>query len=140
MNQHSNPLDYLIGCCEQTLIQGKWKLDKFTINNAKDELKKLRQSNKDLAQDCFNANLFATEDTERWLACEKDRCLLDEKYRNLLKVFDNPVAWGKVNDKGDLYDLRTQYNHFTPEASVVPLYSNKVEFKDFYKNHKNKND
>ena len=139
MNQYANPLDYLIGCCEQTLTDGKWKLDKFLINNAKDELKRLRDSNKGLSEDCAKSNQFAIEETGRWLSCESERCKLQEKYRELSKLFDNPVAWGKVNDKGDLYDLRTQYNHFIPEESVVPLYSNKVEFKDFYKNHRNKN-
>jgi len=56
MNKNSNPLDYLIECCENTLQTGKWRLDKFTILNAKDELEKLRQSKRDLAHDLFRAN------------------------------------------------------------------------------------
>lgn len=43
MNEITDPLDYLIQCCETAINTGKWKLTKFTILNAKDELKKLRQ-------------------------------------------------------------------------------------------------
>lgn len=42
MENISNPLDYLIECCETAINTGHWKLDKFTILNAKDELKTLR--------------------------------------------------------------------------------------------------
>lgn len=57
MKSHlSNPLDYLIECCETAINTGHWKLDKFTILNAKDELQKLRQSKKDLAHELFTAN------------------------------------------------------------------------------------
>jgi hypothetical protein len=52
----SNPLDHLIQCCEDAISTGYWKLDKFTILNAKDELKKLRESKKDLAHELFRAN------------------------------------------------------------------------------------
>lgn len=38
MNKNANPLDYIIRCCEQGLIP-----ESFDINNAKDELKRLRQ-------------------------------------------------------------------------------------------------
>jgi hypothetical protein len=38
MNKHSQPLDYLLSCCEQGLIP-----ELFTVQNAKDELQKLRQ-------------------------------------------------------------------------------------------------
>ena len=43
MDKNANPLDYLIICCEQELIPTS-----FDINNAKDELLKLRQENYDL--------------------------------------------------------------------------------------------
>ena len=122
MNQYSHPIDYLIQCCEQTLIDGKSNLDQFTINNAKDELKKLR------------------EETNRWLSCESERCKLQDQYNSLLEIFEKPVAWGKTNIHGDLYDLRVLDNPYTPEEEIVPLYSHRVEFKDFYKNHRNNND
>lgn len=38
MNKNSNPLDYIISCCENGLIPSK-----FDIHNAKDELKRLRE-------------------------------------------------------------------------------------------------
>jgi hypothetical protein len=90
MNENSNPLDYILKCSEQGVVP---KL--FTVQNAKDELKRLREQL--------------------------------ENYRNFF-----PVAWGKTNDRGDLYDLRTQDNPYTSDEICVPLYSNRVEFKDFY--------
>lgn len=39
MNKNSNPLDYIISCCEQGLIPSS-----FDILNAKDELKRLRNN------------------------------------------------------------------------------------------------
>jgi|694.fasta_scaffold22497_18 hypothetical protein len=96
MSQYANPLDHVLQCVEIGLVPYQ-----FDINNAKDELKKLRQE-------------------------------LDH-YRSM-----TPVAWGKMNSRGDLYDLRTQDNPYTPETNCVPLYSNKVEFKDFYAKYKNK--
>lgn len=52
----SDPLDYLIECCETAINTGHWKLDKFTVLNAKDELLRLRQSKKDIARELFTAN------------------------------------------------------------------------------------
>lgn len=34
--------------------------------------------------------------------------------------FDNPVAFAKINDKGDLFDLRLQANPYTD--NLYPLY------------------
>lgn len=90
MNEHSDPLDYILRCFEQGLVP---KL--FTIRNAKDELKRLREE-------------------------------LDN-YRRM-----KPVAWGRTNNRGDLYDLRTQDNPHISDDICVPLYSNKVEYKDFF--------
>lgn len=41
MNKNSNPLDHLIELCEQAADYGT--ITKFTILNAKDELKRLRE-------------------------------------------------------------------------------------------------
>lgn len=79
MDQNSSPLDYLIELCEQASDYGT--ITKFTILNAKDELKRLRSKH--------------------------------EK---------NPVAWAKINDRGDLYDLRLQNNPYTDQSKVIPLY------------------
>jgi hypothetical protein len=43
MNQNSDPLDYLIECCETYVNTGKCNLTRFTILNAKDELRRLRE-------------------------------------------------------------------------------------------------
>lgn len=75
MNKDSNPIDTII---DFALSKGA---DLFWINNAKDELKKLRS-----------------------------------------RFEKNPVAWAKINDKGDLYDLRLQNNPYTDQLKVIPLY------------------
>ena len=90
MNEHSNPLDYILKCSEQGLVP---KL--FGVQNAKDELKKIRE---------------------------------ELHYYNNLQA----VAWGRINSHGQLYDLRTTDNPYIHDEIVVPLYSNKAEFKDFY--------
>lgn len=97
MIEHSNPLDYILKCSEQGLVP---KL--FSVQNAKDELKKLRQE-------------------------------LDS-YRSMI-----PVAWGLKNSRGDLYGLRTQDNPYISDDICVPLYSNLVEYKDFYAKYRKKN-
>ncbi len=79
MDKNSSPLDYLIELCEQASDYGT--ITKFTILNARDELKRLRSKS------------------------EKD-----------------PVAWAKINDRGDLYDLRLQNNPYTDQSKVIALY------------------
>ena len=51
MDKYAKPLDYLIQCCEKTITDGKSNLDKFVIENAKDELKRLRHQVKELLRD-----------------------------------------------------------------------------------------
>lgn len=50
MNKDSNPIDYLIECCEKSISTGYWTITNFNILNAKDELKRLR-SKPDLPYD-----------------------------------------------------------------------------------------
>lgn len=87
MKKHSHPIEFLI---EFALANG---VDSFVVNNAKDELNKLR----------------------------KDSMLLN-------KILQKPVAYGKTNDRLDLYDLRITNNTCEDQTKVVPLYSNKQEF------------
>ena len=47
MNEHANPLDYILRCTSQGLVP---KL--FSVENAKDELKRLRAENEQLKR-CF---------------------------------------------------------------------------------------
>lgn len=77
MEQHANPIEYLI---EFAWANGA---DRFVVNNAKDELKRLKA-----------------------------------KYEKL----DQPVAWAKINEHGDLYDLRLQNNPYNDQKRIVPLY------------------
>jgi len=38
-----------------------------------------------------------------------------ESYKN--------VAWARVNDKGDLFDLRLQNNPYVDQNTILPLYA-----------------
>ncbi|NBT08657.1 MAG: hypothetical protein EBS93_07045 [Chitinophagia bacterium] len=104
MNKNSDPLDYLIQCCETAINTGQWKLTKFTVLNAKDELNKLRTKIKDFTKEAFDANQFAVQEINR----------------NLEFTI---VAWARKNDRGDLYDLRMIQNPYLDPSIVVPLYS-----------------
>jgi hypothetical protein len=126
MNENSNPLDYLIQCCETAVNTGRWNLTRFTVLNAKNELEKLREIKRDLAHDAFQANQNAAEDTERWLSCEKELVALKEKIKT---IFSKPVAYGLINDRHDLYNLTLHYNRFDDkDDKLIPLYSNREEF------------
>ncbi len=99
MNHNSNPLDYLIELCETAVNTGKWNLTKFTILNAKDELKRLRKQVDDLQMkniawasinnrgDFYNLTLhynqFANQDALIPLYCNKKE--FQEKYGKLSK-------------------------------------------------------
>lgn len=100
MNDNANPIDFLI---DFAWANGA---DRFIVNNAKDELKNLKEK---------------AGDSERWLNCEKD-------LHKMRKIFDHPVAYGKLNDRLDLYDLRLINNTYEDQTKVVPLYSNREEF------------
>jgi RNase adaptor protein for sRNA GlmZ degradation len=84
MNKNANPLDYILRCSEQGLVPYG-----FDILNAKDELKKLRDCEKELSE--------------------------------LKQIMSNTVAWGLVNDRKDIYDLRTQPNPYYDQTKVVSL-------------------
>lgn len=88
MNKISDPLEYIIWCCEND-----FKPSSFDINNAKNELKKLRGDSSALS-----------------------------------RMLSKPVAYGKTNDRFDLYDLRIVNNPYEDQTKVVPLYANKEEF------------
>jgi hypothetical protein len=126
MNENSNPLDYLIQCCETAINTGRWNFTRFTVLNARNELEKLREAKRDLAQDAFNANKNSVDDNNRWLSCEKELVALKEKI-NL--IFSKPVAYGLINDRHDLYNLTLHYNRFDDKNDkLIPLYSNREEF------------
>lgn len=87
MNEHSDPIEFLI---EFAWANGA---DRFVVNNAKDELNKLKQDND-----------------------------------HLQKILTNPVAYGLINDRHDLYCIRLMDNPYNTNEAVVPLYSNRQEF------------
>jgi hypothetical protein len=126
MNENCNPLDYLIQCCETAINTGHWNLTRFTVLNAKNELEKLRETKRDLTQDVFNANKNSVDDNNRWLSCEKELVALKEKIKT---IFSQPVAYGLINDRHDLYNLTLHYNRFDDkDDKLIPLYSNREEF------------
>lgn len=84
MDKNSKPLESII---DYALASGA---DLFFVNNAKDELKKLR-----------------------------------EEVDNLRSQLDKPVAWARINKRGDLYDLRLCLNPYINPQEIVPLYAHR---------------
>jgi uncharacterized protein with ParB-like and HNH nuclease domain len=84
MNPNATPLDAIID------FAVKSGASLFIVNNAKDELKKLR-----------------------------------EEVDNLRSQLDKPVAWARMNKRGDLYDLRLCLNPYINPQEIVPLYANR---------------
>jgi hypothetical protein len=119
MDKNANPLD--------SIIDFAWSsgADLFFVNNAKDELKKLREEadtirekSKEWSKEVFNSNQFAVEMTNDYLkTCEKMQELQDS--------LDKPVAWARMNKRGDLYDLRLCLNPYINPQEIVPLYANR---------------
>lgn len=109
MEKHSNPLE--------SIIDFAWAsgADLFFVQNAKDELKKLKEKNKEWAIETFKANTFAIEQTNEYLKISK-------QMQELKDSLEKPVAWARINNRGDLFDLRTQNNPYVDQNTVVPLY------------------
>jgi hypothetical protein len=107
MNENSNPIEFLI---EFAWANGA---DREVVNSAKKKLKEFKEKN---------------NDTDRWLDCEKDLAKLKEEHNKVLSIFDNPVAYGLINEKNDLYGLRIMHNPHNSHEKVVPLYSTREEF------------
>ena len=108
MKQHSDPIEFAI---EFAWANG---CDIFTINNAKNELKKLREKTKEWVDEVYRANEFAVEQTNNYLE-------ISSEIQSLKDSLSNPVAWAKINDKGDLYDLSLQNNPYY-NGKTIPLY------------------
>jgi hypothetical protein len=119
MNKNANPLDHIIQCCEDATNTGKWKLTKFDILNARDELKKLRQKLADSYQELFNCNQDFIEEINKVLNYEV-------------------VGWARINDRGDIYDLRMCHNPYVDEKTVIPLYCDKKSFEKWKDDNKSK--
>lgn len=122
--QFSNPLDHVLNCYERGITPTE-----FDVLNAKDQLRKIREQVDSLISCYQNTRISAREDRSRWLSAEQDRAKLSEENKLLRESLNNAVAWAKVNDRGDLYDLRLQLNPQVDEKIMLPLYSNKEEMK-----------
>lgn len=110
-----NSVDNLIKLCEDAVSTGKWRLSKEIINDAKNNLAQLKASKKALAKETFSANQFATEEMNLYLETAKE-------LGSLQKSLANPIAWARINERGDLYDLRLQNNPYNDQTKIVPLY------------------
>lgn len=122
--QFSNPLDHVLNCYEKGITPTE-----FDVLNAKDQLRKIREQIDGLISCYQNTRIIAREDRARWLSAEQDRAKLSEENKLLRESLNNAVAWARVNDRGDLYDLRLQCNPCVDEKIMLPLYSNKEEMK-----------
>lgn len=49
---------------------------------------------------------------------------------NLNKALDKPVAWVRINERGDFYDPRLTLNPYINTNAVVPLYGFRKGYKD----------
>lgn len=128
----SNPIEHLLHCCELGIIPTQ-----FDVLNAKDEYRKIKEKISNAYEDAYLANNSAREDLNRWLDAEKDRAKLAEENKLLRQSLANAVAWARVNDRGDLYDLRLNRNPHVDETIMLPLYANQEEFKKVAKRLKN---
>jgi hypothetical protein len=81
MNPNATPIDAIL---EFAVSSGA---NSFIVNNAKDELKKLR-----------------------------------DEVDNLRRQLDKPVAWVRINKRGDMFDPRLMCNPYIDPTTVVPLY------------------
>lgn len=120
----ADPLDHVLNCCHRGIMPTE-----FDILNAKDQLRKTREQVDNLISCYQNTRTIAREDRARWLSAEQDRAKLSEENKLLRESLKNAVAWARVNERGDLYDLKLQYNPHVDEKIMLPLYSNKEEMK-----------
>lgn len=109
MEKHANPLE--------SIIDFAWSAgaDLFFVQNAKDELKKLKEKSKEWAEEVYRANEFAVEQTNEYLEISK-------QMQELKDSLGNPVAWARINERGDLFGLRLCNNIHVDQNTVVPLY------------------
>lgn len=103
VDKQEKPLEYMINLCEENNLPSK-----FDLFNAKDELKCLRGG----------LDYFRRENEE-----------LKSKIAQLESVLSNPIGYGRINDKNDLYAFSICYNPYLDQSTVIPLYTDKETFK-----------
>lgn len=108
IDKYASPIDYIFWCCEND-----FKPSSFDILNAKDELKSLKKEIQDL-----NKN---EEGFKRY-------------YDYTLKMNQGyeKIGWARINDRGDIYDLSSCYNPYIDESTLLPIYSNRLEYQARY--------
>ena len=116
MDKVANPLDSIIDFAWAT------GADLFFVNNAKDELKRLREQvekaqvkTKEWVEEVYRANEFAVEQTKEYLKAK-------EELGSITDFLDKPVAYAKITNDGMLYDLNRQNNPYDDQSKVIPLY------------------
>jgi len=132
MKHLSNPIEHVLNCIQKGVIPTE-----FDILNAKDQLQEYERSIERLTLDYYQSKERAREDRSRWLSAEKDRAKVAEENALLKESLNNAVAFARINSRGDLYDLRLQQSPHVDESTVLPLYSNKEEFKRLTESLKN---
>lgn len=115
VSNNYTPIDILIDLCEKATNTGQWKVSSKNIEDARNSLSKLKSMKRELAKEAYNANQFATEELNLYLETSQE-------LGNLQKNLANPVAWARINERGDLYDLRLQNNPYDDQEKIVPLY------------------
>jgi hypothetical protein len=103
LEKQEKPLEYMIHLCEEHNLPSQ-----FDIFNAKDELKCLRGG----------LDYFRRENEE-----------LKTRISELERVLSNPVGYGRINEKNDLYAFSTCYNPYEDQTTVIPLYTDPETFK-----------
>jgi len=128
----SDPINHVLSCLDNGILPTK-----FDIQNAKDEFQKIKSKIESAYEDAFLYNKAAIDNHSRWIDAEKDRAKLSEENKLLKQSLSNAVAWARINDRGDLYDLRLQCNPHVDETIMLPLYANQEDFKKVAKRLKN---
>jgi hypothetical protein len=54
---------------------------------------------------------------------------LKTRISELERVLSNPVGYGRINEKNDLYAFSTCYNPYEDQTTVIPLYTDPETFK-----------
>ena len=126
MSEMISCIDYILYCCEYGI-----KPVQCSIQTAKDELKKIRQQNHKMDNisnplDSIIEFAWASGADRFWINNAKDELKrLRQEIDRLKKLFDNPIAWARINDRGDIYGLRYTNNPYIDQTTVLPLYSDR---------------
>ena len=80
--------------------------DISTVNRAKNGLKQLREKSKEWATEVHQANNYLN---------------ISSEIQSLKELLETPVAWAKINEQGNIYDISLKINIDNKEK-LIPLY------------------